>query len=239
MNKKLKLALKQGFPSPPTQYKEEFVNSISYPKAKFSEVLISQIGFIRKRVWILFVLSVCFAFLYAEVSNVSENIVAVVSAILPLFSLCTITEIHKSKAYNMVETELACKYNLPEIVLMRLSILGGVSFALLILLVAIVGKSDFGTLRNTIYLAVPYLISSYISLLVILKVHSKETIYICATTSGMISIFIAIASINYKFIYNANFTLIWTITFVVLVGLLFFSLIRFIKSQEEIQWNLL
>ncbi|MEG0397440.1 MAG: hypothetical protein RR612_11990, partial [Oscillospiraceae bacterium] len=64
-------------------------------------------------------------------------------------------------------------------------------------------------------------------------------IYICATISGMVSIFIVIASINYKFIYNVDFTLIWTITFVVLIGLLLFSLIRFIKSQEELQWNLL
>ncbi|MEG0693115.1 MAG: hypothetical protein RR444_08545 [Oscillospiraceae bacterium] len=239
MNKKLKLVLKQSFTKPPTRHREEFINSISYPKAKFSEVLISQIGFIRKRVWVLFVLSACFAFSYTEFANVSENIIAVVSAILPLFSLCMITEIHKSKAYNMEETELACKYNLPEIALMRLSILGGISFALLILLVAIVGKSDFGTLRNTIYLAVPYLTSSYISILVISKVHSKETIYICATISGMVSIFIVIASINYKFIYNVDFTLIWTITFVVLIGLLLFSLIRFIKSQEELQWNLL
>jgi hypothetical protein len=239
MDRKLKSALKQSFSSPPTKQRNQFVNSISYPKARFREVVISQIGFIRKRVWILFVLSTCFSFAYTEFVSVPESIVAAVSAILPLFSLCTVTEIYKSTAYNMEETELACKYNLPKIALIRLSILGAVSFLLLILLVVIVGKSDFGTFRNMIYLAVPYLLSSYSSLLVISKLHTKETIYVCAAISGMISIFIVTASINYRFIYDVDFTFMWIITFVVLIGLLSFSLIRFTKSQEDLQWNLL
>lgn len=239
MDRKLKSALKQSFAPPPTQQRNQFINSISYPKTKFSQVLISQIGFIRKWVWILFVLTVCFSYWYMEFANAPENAIAAVSAILPFFSLCTITEIYKSVSCNMEEMELACKYNLPKIALMRLGILGGLSFALLILLAVIVGKNDFGTLRNLVYLAVPYLLSSYMSLLAILKFQSKETLYVCAVISGMVSIFVVMASINYRFIYHVNFTFMWAITLAVLVGLLFFSIIRFIKSQEELQWNLL
>ncbi len=237
MDRKLKSALKQNFTPPPSQHSEQFINSISYPKAKFSEVLISQIGFIRKRVWFLFVLSVCFAFFYTEFANVSENSVSGVSAILPLFSLATITEIHKSTSHNMDEMELACKHNLSKITLMRLGILGTISFIMLILLVGIVGESDFGTLRNTVYIAVPYLLTSYISLLIISKLRTKETIYVCATVSGAVSVFTFMANSNYKFIYNADFTFIWIITFAVLIALLSYSLIRFSKLQEELQWN--
>ncbi len=238
MDRKLESALKQNFTPPPSQRSESFINSISYPKAKFSEVLISQIGFIRKRVWFLFAIGVCFAFFYTKFANVPENIISGVSAILPLFSLCVITEIYKSTAHNMDEMELSCKYNLPKITLMRLGILGTVSFVMLLLFVAIVGKSDFGTLRNTVYIAVPYLLTSYISLLIVSKLRTKETVYVCASVSGAVSLFTFVANSNYKFIYNVDFTFIWVTSLVALMGLLALSIIRFIQSQEELQWNL-
>lgn len=239
MDKRLKSALKQSFVPPPAQQREQFINSISYLKAPFGEVLISQITFIRKRVWFLFVLCVCFVFYYTTYAKVPENIVMGVSAILPLVSLCTVTEIYKSTACNMEETELACKYNLPKIILMRIGILGIVSFVMVVLFVIIIGKNSFGMFRNTIYISVPYLLSSYLSLLVISKLRSKETVYVCALISGVISLFIMAAHNNYKFIYNADFIFIWVVTFAILAALLFYRLIRFTKLQEELQWNLL
>ncbi len=237
--KVLKSALKQNFAPPPAQRREQFLNSISYPKAQPGEVLMSQIGFIRKRVWLLFFICVCFAFFYTELSNVPKNIISIISAILPIISLGTITEIYKSTAHNMCEMELACKHNLSKITLMRLGILGTVSFVMLLLFVAIAYKSDFGTLRNTVYIAVPYLLTSYLSLLIICNLRTKETIYVCGAVSFAVSVFIMIANNNYKFIYNSNFTFIWVITFAMLIGLLTYNFIRFVKLQEEIQWNLL
>lgn len=239
MDKKLKAALKQSFTPPPAQHRDQFITSIPYPKATYLEVLLSQIAFIRKRVWLSFILCVCFGFFYTQYMRLPESMVAGVSAILPFFSLCMITEIYKSTVYRMEETELACKYNLPKITLMRIGILGMVSFTLLVLFVIIVGKSDFGMLRNTVYISAPYLLSSYLSLLIISKFRSKETIYVCAVISGAVSIFMVITSTSYQLIYHADFTFIWVILFVVLTGLLFFSLTRFKKSQEELQWNLL
>lgn len=239
MDKRLKSALKQSFAPPPAQHKKTFLNSMADPKASFWEVLISQIAFIRKRVWLLFALCVCSAYCYTIYADVPENIVMGVSAILPLFSLCTITEIYKSTAYNMEETELACKYHLPKITLMRIGILGIVSFAMLILFIIIIGKSNFGLFRNTIYLSAPYLLSSYLSLLVISKWRSKETIYICAVTSGAISLIFLAAHNRLYFIYSADFTFLWVVAFSLLSVLLFYTLIGFTKSQEELQWNLL
>lgn len=238
MNKKLKSILKQSFTPPPTQHGEQFINSISYPKETILELLISQIGFIRKRVWILFMMGVCFAFFYTQSVSVPENIVSGVSAILPFLSLCTISEIYKSMIFNMEELELACKYNLPKISLMRIGILGTVSFGLLFFLVVIVGKSDFGMIRNTIYICVPFLISSYLNILIISNIHLKDPIYVCATISGVVSIFMFLASSSFQFIYNLDFLFNWVVLFVLLIGVLVYNFIRFINSQEELQWNL-
>lgn len=238
MDKQLKTLLKQSFSTPLTQHKELFINSISYPKASFREVVISQISFIRKRIWFAFMLGVFLAFFYTQFMNVPENIVAEVSAILPLFSVCTIAEIYKSTSCNMGEMELACKYNLPKVMLMRIGILGTVSFVILVLFALIAGKSDFGMFRNIIYIGVPYLLSSYLSLSIISKFGSKETIYVCATMSGAVSISMMLASSSYQFIYNIDFTFIWITLFIVLVSLLAYSLMRFTKLQEELKWNL-
>lgn len=238
MDKNTKSALKQSFTPPPSKNRKEFINSLSYPKASLSEVVISQISFIRKRIWLSFMISVCFAFFYTQFMNVPENIVAGVSAILPLFSLCMIAEIYKSTACNMEEMELACKYNLPKIMLMRIVILGTVSFIMLVFLVLMIGKSDFGMFRNIIYISVPYLLSSHLSLFIISKIHSKETIYICGAISGAVSVLILTASSSYPFIYHVDFTLIWGALFIIFVGILFYRLIRFAKLQEELQWNL-
>lgn len=239
MDRKLKQALKQSFIPPTTRHRTEFINSISYPKAKFGEVLFSQIGFIRKRVWLFYFIGVCLAYFYTNAVSVPENIVAVVSAILPLFSLCIITEIHRSTAFNMAETELACKYNLQKITLMRLGILGTVCLTILVLFVVLVGKSNFGVFRNIVYIGVPYLLSSYISLGIISKFHFKETIYICTAVCGAVSVFMMIVNSLYQFIYSAQFVTFWAGAFVVLTILTLFSFIQFIKSQEELQWSLL
>lgn len=239
MDRKLKQALKKSFTPPPTRQKAGFINSISYPKAKFREVLFSQIGFIRKRVWLFSALGVCLAYFYTNAINIPENKVAVVSAILPLFSLCIITEIYRSAAFNMAETELACKYNLQKITLMRLGILGTISLIVLVLFVILVGKSDFGVFRNTVYVGVPYLLSTYFSLGVISKFRSKETIYICTAVCVAVSVFMIIVNSSYQFIYSVDFIALWTIAVAILMILSFFSLIRFVKSQEELQWGLL
>lgn len=239
MDRKLKTALKQSFTPPPARYKEPFINSIPYPKAAFHEVLISQITFIRKRVWLSFALCVGVALFYSTYGNTPENTVMGVSAVLPFFSLCTVAEIYKSAAYNMEEMELACKYNLPEIILMRIGILGAASFTMLIFLAIIMGKSSFGMFRNSVYIGVPYLLTSYLSLLTISKLRSKETIYICTAVSAAVSLFVVTAHNTFSFIYHVDFALIWAMAFLVLAGLLLSRLVQFTKSQEELQWNLL
>lgn len=237
MDRKIKIALKQYFTPPASQKRDKFINSISVPKAKFIEVFLSQIGFIRKRVWLMFIICVLFAFLYVNTIEITGNIISTVSAILPLFVLCATSEIYKSCSCNMEEMELACKYNLFKITLMRLSVLGTIGFVMLLLFIAFVSKNDFGFVRNGIYLAVPYLLTCYISLWAISKYHTKEMIFITSSVCSSVSLFTAFSGSSYYFIYNIAFIHLWIFAFVVLCILFTYALIGFIKSQEELQWN--
>ncbi len=237
MDKKLKLALKQSFTPPTPQNRDKFVDSISYPKATFSEVFLSQISFIRKRVWFIFALCVCTAFFYINIVEIKGNIISVVSAILPLFVLCTTCEIYKSCSYKMEEMELACKYNLAKITLIRLGILGAASFVMLVLFTCFANNNDFGFIRNVMYLTVPYLFSSNVSLLIVSKYHAKETTYVVAGVCGSVSFFMFLSNTSYTFIYNMAFTHLWAIAFGALAVSLVITLIRFTKLQEELQWS--
>ncbi len=235
MDKKLKLALKHSFTPPPPQNRDKFANSVSMPKATFGEVFLSQIRFIRKRVWFIFALCVCSAFI--NIVQVESNIVSLVSAILPLFVLCTTCEIFKSCSYKMEEMELASKYNLAKITLMRLGILGAASFVMLVLFTLFANNNDFGFIRNVMYLTVPYLFSSYVSLLIVSKYHAKETTYVVAGVCGSVSFFMLLSNTSYAFIYNVTFTYLWVIAFATLAVLLAITIIRFTKLQEELQWS--
>lgn len=238
INTNLKSALKHSFTPPSPQRRDAFVNSISYPKATLKEVFISQIGFIRKRVWLVFALTFCFAFYYVSVANITSNIVATMSALLPACVICVTSELYKSCSYNMEEMELACKYNLQKVTLMRLALLGTVSFLMLVLFIALANRSDIGLIRTTIYLTVPYLFSNYISLCLILKFRGKETLYMVAGVCGFVSLCMLLANTSYAFIYHATYTYLWVLALMVLSILLISTLIGFTKSQEELQWNL-
>lgn len=239
MDRKLREALGQTFTPPPPQSKDSFIHTINYPKASFTEVFLSQIGFIRKRVWIGFALLLVSAFTITNYAQLSSEVVSILSAMLPVFSLLAITEIYKSTAHNMAEMELACKYNLLKITLMRLSILGLAGFIILLVYVSLANGNDYGAFRNLIYLSVPYLISTNLSLVAISKFKSKETSYVCSAVSLGVSASIIALTSSYEFIYRVNYTFVWAISFAFLLILLGVNLVKFKTSQEELQWNLL
>lgn len=239
MDRKIKSALKQNFNPPLPQKKEKFISSMHYPKAKFNEVIFQQVGFVRKRVWLMFIACALFAFLYVNTANIHSNVIATLSAILPFFVLCTTSEIYKSISYNMDEMELACKYNLSMVTLMRTGILGVVSLCMLVIFISITAKEHFGLLRSAMYITVPFLLTNYLSLLIIRKTRIKETMFICAGVCGVISAFILLASDVYNFIYHIDYTYVWVIAFFAIITLLVHCFIKIIKSQEELQWNLI
>lgn len=238
MNRKLKEALGRNFTPPPSQKKDRFIQTINYPKASYTEVLLSQITFIRKRVWIGTIILLIIGFTATNYAQFPVTMISILSAMLPLFSLLSITEICKSASNNMAEMELSCKYNLSKITLMRLSILGGAGFIVLFVYVLLANGNDFGAFRNFIYLSMPYLISTNLSLVVISKFKSKETSYVCGGMSLGLSVSIIALNSSYQFIYSINYMIAWAISLILLLTFLVINVAKFKTSQEELQWNL-
>ncbi len=242
MDKTVKQLLKNNFYAPPPTRKDGFTQSIHYKevsckKEDFKEVIFSQIGFIRKRIWAIFILLLILGWYITNYIYICDNKIASISAILPILILTGISEIYRSTAYNMNEMELSCKYTLNMITLIKLSVLGVLSVSILLIYAFLISSDEVGVFRNLVYMGVPYLLTSNISLIIVSKYRSKDVIYICAGVCTFISIMIISLGANYEVIYSVSYIFRWVSVFVVLTILLICNLNKFRKSQGEIKWS--
>lgn len=242
MNRKLKSQLKTAFDVPAPTRKKEFLQSMTFPKASMFDFVLDQIGYIRKRVWIISVI-ILMTTLYSLYCYGDENALKVVwgiSSILPFVSLVMATEIAKSRAYNMVELEMSCKHSLADIILVRLCILGSFNLIIFILtMLAFVGKTNLGIFQLGVYILTPFLLTCFCSLFVLNKINSRETTYICGGISGFVSLINSILTTQYNKIFEDQYILIWNFIFLGLVFLIGVEVIKLLRKTEELQWNLL
>lgn len=236
--KDLKRELKAAFEAPTPTRKNEFINQLNDPKARQIDFFISQIGYIRKRVWILSSLLFLGTLAGIYFYKVSTSFVWVLSSVLPFIALVSISEIVRSITYNMEELEMSCKYNLLEISLARLGILGITNFTVLIgILLVFNGKTDFGWIRLGIYLITPYLLNCYGSLFVINRLKSREAMYICGGVTALVCILSTLLKVGINDIYTERYLLFWGLTFIVLAVLSAKEIVKLIRRTEELEWN--
>lgn len=234
----LKKELKSAFDAPTPRRKDQFINQLNYPKASRLDFIKSQIGYIRKRVWITSLLLFIGTLLALYFSKAPASLIWVVSSVLPFISLVTINEIARSTTYHMEELEMSCKYNLLEVSIIRLGILGITNLAVLFgIIFLFLGKTDFGFVRLGLYLLTPYLLNCYGTLFVINRLNSRDTMYICGGISALISILNTFLTIQNKEIYRESDRLLWVTLFLVLTVLSAKEIVRLFKRMEELQWN--
>lgn len=240
MNKKLKSQIKSAFNVSESIGKDEFLKSITYPKSRPSDFVLEQIGYIRKRVWMISLL-ILIATLYGLHLYGDERALEIVwgiSSVLPFVSLIMIAEVTRSMVCNMVELEMSCKHSLFEVILVRLSILGSFNFIVFVLtLILFMGKTDFSLVRLGIYVLTPFLLTCLGSLFVINKIHSREITYICGGISGFVSLINTILTTQYSIIFENQYRLFWGILFFSLVFLVGGEIVKLLKKMEEFQWH--
>lgn len=240
MSKKLKETLKTAFDAPMPIRKSEFLLSVNFPKSTRFDFLLAQIGYIRKRVWIVALLAIIPA-LMILFSGITENVLGlvwVVSSLLPFIALMGITEIARSASHNMAELEISCKYSFSHVILARLGIIGFTNMIMFTVVIAsfrMVGGVD--VLRLGTYLFVPFLLTCSLSLFALNRLRSKESAYICGGISCFVSICNAFISNQYRSALSNEYMMFWVIAFCVLLIWTVGEIIKLIRKTEEYQWN--
>lgn len=238
MKDSLKKELKSVFDAPAPLRKDMFLKQLNYPKPRRIDFIFSQVGYIRKRIWILSVLVFLSTLYGLYICNAPNSLIWFISSILPFISLVSINELVRSITYKMEELEMSCKYNLLEVSIVRMGILGTVNLIVLLsILLVLLKKTDFSSIRLGLYLITPYLLNCYGSLYFINHLKSRETIFICGSVTALVCLLNSLLSIQINEIYTDRYSFYWIISFIVLAVLSAREVTKLIKKMGGLEWN--
>lgn len=181
----LKKELGEAFTPPVPKRRERFLTALPYPKLTYPDFVLSQVGYIRKRIW-LFSLLILMAGIgtVCLVPDSSMLLVWILSALIPFLAVLTAAEISRSDIFGMSEIESGCKFALPQVIGARMIILGICNFAVIAAMSAVLGIfSAFGIAKAALYILTPYVLVNGISLSILGKVQGQEGVFLCAAAA--------------------------------------------------------
>ncbi len=236
MNQLMKEALKKEFEAPAPKEKQAFLKGVGPLYISNFQFVLVQASYIKKRVWGLSFLILGAALIAGLL--LEQDLLWVLSALMPYLALSAVTENVRSEAYGMAELELASKFSLRSVVFARMEIIGMSHLLLLCFLVTFGHLASFiSILQMGIYLLVPYLLTTVLGLWIVRKIHSKEAIYACMGTAIIISVLPMVCRYMIRTFYQMQ-TIGWWMLVLVILG--FLTITEYKKSvdrTEELGWN--
>lgn len=187
---KLKKEIYEACTPPEPKGRDGFLASIPYPKLTYPEFVLSQICYIRKRMWTASAVVLLAAIFTACVIPKREMILLwVLSSLTPLLAVLTAAEISRSDLFGMSEIEAACRFALPQVMGARMIILGVCNFAVIAAAAALLGVfSPFGIARSALYILTPYVLVNGISLGIFGRVRGQDGAYLSAAAALAVSL---------------------------------------------------
>ncbi|MDE7303386.1 MAG: hypothetical protein K2N60_08740 [Oscillospiraceae bacterium] len=186
----IKKELIEAFIPPEPQNRDGFLKSLPYPKLTYPEFVMSQICYIRKRVWLVSII-----ILLAGIGTVCiipdsrMALVWTISALIPLLAVLTAAEISRSDIFGMSEIEAGCRFALPQVIGARMIILGICNFAVIASATVILGIfSPFGIARSALYILTPYVSVNGISLAIFGRVRGQDGVYLSSAAALAVSL---------------------------------------------------
>ncbi len=191
MKQMLKNELKCAFEAPKSLHKKEFLRMLEQPKISMPAFVFSQIGYIRRWIWIVSMLVYAISVMGAV--WMEADTVWVISALMPLLALTVVSESGRSENYEMAELEMATRFSLRSVLLARLGILGMENLVILGLLLPVgIWRQGLGVFQAGVYILFPYLMMTFAGLSVVRRIRGREAVYICIGVAVCISFFVLV-----------------------------------------------
>ncbi len=144
--------------------------------------VLAQAAYIRKWVWVISVI------LLGALADIAARWTRVAAGMMPFLALTAMQEHLRSSMYNMTELELSTRFSVKSILLARMGLLGSFHLILLLLLLPfLVLQGQAGLLHTGIYLLVPYLLTTFLSMVLARKVRGRESLYLCFGAAVLVS----------------------------------------------------
>lgn len=236
MKQDLKEELCEAFAAPSPTRKREFLNRIPQSKISNLAFLRVQITYIPQYVWGTFGIILGIAILGG--CFLEQDILWVISALIPFIALTAVTEHVRSEVYLMAELEMSARFSLKSVLLARMMILGMVHLILMMLLIPICTIYNAVSVFQTgLYLLVPYVLTSAIGLWGTRKIQGRESMYWCMGTAiGISGMNLFIQNI-FPIVYEMKYSVIWLVVLIISVAIIIKEAKRNLKQVEELAWN--
>ena len=237
----------EAFSAPTPQRKREFLEYLQKEKIQKETVqmlhtkkssinlasfLLSQIAYIRKRVYLASLLILILAVIAADYAGADS--VWAVAAMMPFIALCMVSESARSETYGMAELEMASRFSIKSIMLARFGTLGFVHMILLCILISVVKQNALiSFIHAGIYLLVPYLAASVLEFAAVRRFQGKEAMSACVVISVMIGLLNTILKELLLILFGSKQFVIWLVLAVYLTGRTVLEYRKMIYQTEE------
>lgn len=234
---KMKKALKHAFEPPAPLSRERFLKTLPQPRSSRRAFILSQAGYIPLWVWgtsfatlLIAIFSACF---------MSRDTLGILSACIPFVASSAVAENGKSMVYRMAELEKSSLFSLKSVTLTRLGIIGFSHMLLLFLLCPLASVGGlFSILQTGIYLLVPYLLTTTLSLVFTRRFHGRETMYLCLGIAVMVSGLCIMTQSKFNLFYRQESICWWIGILIALSALTAWGYYQTIQRTEELSWSL-
>lgn len=225
LENKLKALYSSAVPAPNENIKKQTILKAAAVTKKlccaksdmsFGEFFLSQIKFIRKKVWLgqFSVLLFCTAVIFT--SSDSINSISLISALIPLIFIFGAGELSRAFLCKTAEMEMSTPFTLNQVMLSRLTILGLTDILVLTCIIAITAVSfPISIFRILMYICVPFLITSFGCLCILNYVHTKECNYYCIALGVLVMAGSFAVSEIAPSVYEASLISGWFIMFAI------------------------
>lgn len=174
------------FRAPAPTRQEEFLAGRPRQSISHGAFVLVQAAYIRKWVWVLSV--AVFGVLVGGAARWQQETVWIAAGMMPFLALLAAQEHMRSTMYNMTELELSTRFSVKSIVLARMGLLGSLHLLLLILVLPLlVLYGQAGIVQTGVYLLVPYLMTTFLSMACARRVRGRESFYLCLGIAIIVS----------------------------------------------------
>lgn len=236
MDRKMKKQLQQIYEAPSPRRKEEFLQAVQGQDISYGEFLKMQIHYISRWSFITAVIVFIIALFMAR--RVENEIIWFVSAAIPFLALSTAAEGSRSARYKMDELEMASRFSTRAVMAARMGVLGAGNLLLLALMIPVFGtRIQMNFLISGIHILCPYLLTAFIDMVIVRKMHGRESLYPCLGATVLVSglcITLGVLRVPALELLRSG---TWTVVLLVLLFLTVKEAVKLLKQAEEYVWN--
>lgn len=239
--KELKKELRRTFDVPAPLRKKEFMEKYGDRGGTVRDFLRVQLFYIGKGTWVLMGILFLLSALAGKTAGYGQADMgsAVTAALMPFWVCILVREEMKSSTCRMYELELSCRHSLMQVMLARFLLLGAAELVLLCLTGVLAAAFRMeGFLEIILYILVPWMMTSCLSLWLIKKTGKGNETWYCLGAAVFVSAAVLVCGSSWPWIYSGRSLGLWAALFVLLLGANIKAVCGFMQNMEEYLWNL-